>query len=95
VVGFPHLGYKTLISFIAAKKNVNKTLQIPCDLPTYAECVRRWELTKAGYYINKREFIQAFMAGVVQLMVFLFQTMCRIRSFTVMFQRNMLPPSLG
>jgi hypothetical protein len=45
--------------------------------------------------ITKRGFIQAFMAGVAQLMVFLFQTLFRIRSFTVMFQRNMLPPSSG
>jgi len=52
-------------------------------------------ITKAEYYINKKGFIQAFMAGVAEMMVFLVLILYRIRIFTAMFQRDMLPPSSG
>jgi hypothetical protein len=38
-------------------------------------------VTKAEYYIKKRGFIQSFMAGVAQIVVFLVLTLYRVRSF--------------
>ena len=76
------------------KKSKQNTADTLWPTHIYWVC-QKMVVTKAGYYINKRGLIQVFMAGVAQMTVFLVLTPYRVRNLTVMFQRNMLPPSSG